>query len=492
MGSSTTTKTEIPDPTPEERELLAKAGALADANLNQMGIYTTKTETNFEQSDDYKAFQNRKTAKQSIVDNLNTQLTTLPQGPKREQAYIELQKHQRELDDILKKEETARKDFKPSYDYKIYEAPTQEVKSVIDQFGVESQQYKDSIAKYREQVGKKEKDTAELEQMAIAQTRDFLSGNFGLNEGEQKMFDELLGPMKSAALNAIDYVTNQAKENNKSVSATINEFENRIKETGMNLETGLLALEDRVKQTGLDMGKALDEELNLTRELTKMGMEDFTNSERMRLSNQAAALGRSSTDPKFIQELVSNVNREIQRTELQTGVYGAQQKMGIAERTGSGLESAQNMRMGITERTGAGLEQGAQLRMGLAEKTGDVLQGIAGQRGQLELGLADTAAQLRQQLAYGMTPSQVGLGMNVGQYQNALMQQRIANTQAAMQAPISLYDTMARERFAEPTTTQKTSGGIGDILGGVIGAGVGAAGAYSGISSAGALNKLAG
>jgi hypothetical protein len=481
MGKGgTTTTTTIPDPTPEERALLAKSGALSDAALIQMGIYTTRSDTAFEDTADYAAFQKQKT---KLQDQLTANAGKL--DPK---AYQQLQN---QLNQINKQEEDARKKFKPSTNIKVYEAPSQEIKSIIDKYGVESDQYKQALESYRQETGAKEKNLQELEAMSIQKSKDFLNGNFGLKEGEQKFFDEIINPMKDAALNAIDYVTNQAKETNKSVSEAISEFENRVKETGMDMDTALMALEDRVKQTGVDMGKALDEELSLTRELTKMGIDDFTNAERMRLSNQAASLGRSSTDPKFISELVANSDREIAKANLQTGIYGAQQKMGIAERTGSGLESAQNMRMGIAERTGAGLEGAAQSRIGLAQETGNTMQQIAGQKGQLELGMVDTASQLRQQLAYGMAPSQVGLGMNVGQYQNALVQQKIANTSAAAQAPLSLYEMQQRERMAQTTVTEKKSTGFGDVLGGVIGAGVGAASAYTGISSAGSLAKMA-
>lgn len=243
------------------------------------------------------------------------------------------------------------------------------------------------------------------------------------------------------------------------------EFKDRIRQTGMEIGDAILALENRVQQTGQDMKVALDEEISITRELNKMGIEDFTSDTRRRIAEKAAALGRSSMDPEFVAELQQEATREIQRSNLQLGAYAAEKKMGIAERTGAGLEAAARQRVALAERTGTALEGAEAQQVGYAEEG-------ARMRGGLETRLAEQGANIRSNLAFGLPPQMIGTGLDVAGYNNALIQQRMQNTMAASQMPLNLYNVQARERFAQPTTTTRQSMGLGTILGGLIGTGI--------------------
>lgn len=144
--------------------------------------------------------------------------------------------------------------------------------------------------------------------------------------------------------------------------------------------------------------------------------------------------------------------------------------MSIAERTGAGLEGTDNMRLGIAERTGQGMEGIAGQRVGYAAQAAEM-------RGALETNLAGKEADIRSNLAYGLPPQQVGMGMDVANFQNAINQQRLQNIQAGYSMPMNTYGTMARERFAQPTTTTTQTPSIASGITGFIGAAMGGVGA---------------
>ena len=350
-----------------------------------------------------------------------------------------------------------------------YSAPRKkadiETEAIRAKYGENSPEYKAAYEKYQAGKIQDEKAQQNIDKTILARTQKLLNGDYGLNDNEKKFMDELLGPMKQAGLSAISYI-DSAQTKDEGIGKALENFGNEIKQTGMNMGDALLTLDNRIRQTGEDMSAALTNTIETTKQLYKMGIEDFTSQQIMNLNTQAAALGRSPTDPRFQMDLEKNVSRQIQENDLQLGQYEAQARMGIAERTGAGLEANDQARVALAERTGQGMEGIQQARVGYAEQA-------ANMRGQLDTTLAQNEGNIRSNLAYGLPPSMIGLGQNVGSYNNAIEQQRLANlAQGGYTMPMGLYGTQAAERMAQPTTTTHSSQSIASIVGGLIGTGM--------------------
>lgn len=482
-SSTQKTETQIPEQSPEEKALMQLAtDGLMTAYLEEAGFEVTKeTGPAFEMTDTYTNFVAQKESLQSSLDQLTTQLNDPTLSPTmraniQETYYNRNAQISQQIAAIDKKIDEARGEYEPTIEYVTRQKSTAAVEQAREQYGADSQQYKDALAAEEQFQIDREASFRNLETMALEKTEAFLRGDFALNEGQKQFMDEMLGPMKDAALNAVNYIRDEAERSNTSIGDQITEFEKRVQQTGLSLGDAILEIENRVQTTGKTMNEALDEEIALSQKLVEMGLQDFTLEQRKSVAQQASALGRSPTDPNFQMELQDSVNREIERTGLQFGTYRAQQRMGIAERTGAGMEAAGQLRLGAAERTGGMMEQAAQQRISLAERTGSLREEAARLAGATGMGIAEAEAQLRQQMAMGMAPQQIGLGFDVSQFQSAMAQQRMANMASAMNAPLNLFQIQQRERMAQPTQTTTSTPSMGSIVGGIIGTGLQAGG----------------
>jgi len=483
-SSETKNETTIPEPTPEERALLSLSNSMMQAYLQGAGFDVTSTSTSFDDSDQAQSFARRRQQLQDQIDDLNNRISqassgSTPGGSKgagSRAGYDAIQQFNNnknrlyaQMNQLDEEEQQARSDYKPQIQYNVREKADFATEEARRRYGADSPEYQAAYNNYVQNKVKTEADDNAIKSSLMDKTKKLLSGDYGLNAGEQQFMDQLLGPMKTAGLNAINYIES-AQTTDQGIGKALTDFGNQIKQTGMDMGDAVLALENRIKQTGVDMNKALDDEVATTKELIRMGIEDFTSAQRRDISSQAANLGRSPTDPEFQRQLQDLATREITRSDLQLGQYAADKRMSIAERTGAGLEGTDNMRLGIAERTGQGMEGIAGQRVGYAAQAAEM-------RGALETNLAGKEADIRSNLAYGLPPQQVGMGMDVANFQNAINQQRLQNIQAGYSMPMNTYGTMARERFAQPTTTTTQTPSIASGITGFIGAAMGGVGA---------------
>jgi len=298
---------------------------------------------------------------------------------------------------------------------------------------------------------------------------------------------------------------------------TFDEYEKKLRETKLDVFSALDAVGDQILKTGKDMETSLTNVVATNKELLKMGIEDYTGQVTKNISTNAALLGRSPDDPEYSLEIQNQISRQIKSGQLDLASMEAQGMLSIKERTGTGLENLGLQKASVTAGTGEALAGAAMgrgqessriaetagisrqnlfgqsgfARQNLLGQSGFAKQNLLGQMGQTRLGLIqgegisdvgleESAANLRWQIGAGMPPSQTSLGVGVGQYNQAVDQQRINNAMVAMNAPMGLYGTYAQERFAQPTTTsnQKTQMSRGLIAANFGMAGVEAAGNF--------------
>lgn len=189
---------------------------------------------------------------------------------------------------------------------------------------------------------------------------------------------------------------------------------------------------------GIELSSLIQEQgvqaLNDLREIrarSDRAFQLFTEEERQNLLDTAAASGRGPTDPQLLREFAGTLGKE----------FSAQQ---------AGLTEAER---GIGNLT-------RQQLLTLARTQG-------GQGGVLEAQKAATKAAQKFSLQTGL-PAQIQVGAQSAQLASALDYQNLLNNSAIQGMIQGQTSPLTQERFAQPTTTQKTGFSILDALGGVL------------------------
>ena len=564
-GSKTTETTTIPPPSPEELAMMNLAtDGLMTAYLNDAGYDVTKTMGSYQDDPEYASLQTQKSSIQEQINSLNGQLQGATSNQQQQQIMMQMNGLNTQMNDAVNKEINLAS--KPqSIQYKVNKKP-----EVAAQEALFNQK------------------TTAIQMQSFDIAEKFLKGDMSFTSGQQEFMDSVLGPMKQAGLDAVKYLKDAAGITKESMEAAISgvetqvkatgaageadigkigeevkatgaageadlgkvgaqvkdtgakmlealaKYKDQIKQTGLSMGDAILDFSENVKKTGADMGAAIEESLSSSKALMEMGITDFNLEVKKQMSAQAASLGRSVTDPEFINEMQQQVNKNICQASLQFGALSAQQKaevalqtglgmqeasklkLAAAQQTGAGLEAAEQMGMGIAQQTGQGLENVAMQKFGLGQQTGQGLQNIAqmkfglGQEtglglqniaqmklglaekmggmgeqaalmaGQYGMGAAQAGADLKSQLGLVLPSSLIGIGQGIGQQQFAQNQAQLGNLQAGFAMPMSVAEMGLKERMAQTTKVTQKSGGVGGFLGGLIGTGLGVAGMFSG------------
>lgn len=301
-------------------------------------------------------------------------------------------------------------------------------------------QQEKELATSLEQEGMKDEITKKF----MENTLKYVSGDFSINDKQKEQIAEIFAPHK--ALIEKSFGTDMSFED---VNKVVSDFEKGANESGLGLDAAVGAVGAQILRTGKSMEDALKDTISTHQKLLDMNIQDTTGEMTRKVNEQAAAMGRDPTDPEFQNEIQQTVSREIARGQAELGGMEAQAKIGIKERTGAGLED------------------------------------VTRQRAAQQMGVQEAATNLRMQAASGSIPSQVGLGMNVAQFQDALTQQRFANMG---QVPTNLASMYRQERLAGGTTTSKQKGSPLSML---LGLGSAAGSIYGGISQAGGYSSMA-
>lgn len=533
-GSEQTQKTEIDPASAAEQEIMNMAtDVLLPSYMEQSGYEMTPTTTttydNPELVESYKSQLADFDAQIAAAGDLPMQ----PGGQANAQKAALLRQKDNIQNKLNKELESARAEV--SYDYELNE------------IGQRQQDMRMKSLDYQE----------EMTEAFMTSARKFMAGDFSITETQKQAIQESMANIREpveamlnevntefentgksmtealggymdeirntglstgAALNAIGERMADTKEN---VLAGIGEEESRLAQTGLNVKAALQGVQTEIDKTGASALESLEKSFEIHNTLARRGMEDFYKEQRRASANKAAALGRSSMDPQFQQEMQDNMMRKIETLTLQNAEREALMRSGLLESTGQRRESALMEGAGFEERLGMADIEAARRRTGaaestgirreglgaeqaaLAERQGRQMEGAAGQRigiaervgagreqtAQQRAALAESTAQfgenMRWQQGMGIPAQQIGIGMNVAEYQNAVRQQGMANAAQGIGVVQQAGQPMFQERMAQPTTTTKQSG---SVLGGILG-GIGAVGSLAG-AGAGAFEGV--
>ncbi|KKW45091.1 MAG: hypothetical protein UY96_C0032G0005 [Parcubacteria group bacterium GW2011_GWB1_56_8] len=470
-GKSQTAKTSIPEWSNSEQALYEDLfmSDLMPASMEQLGFKTEKTETTWDGSDQQKSFADRRERTQEQLAQYKD--VRMPS----EGTLLQRNRLNQELAQIDREETEAKDNFEPEVTWDTRPAYDPRTEQIIRDKGIGSAEAKNAILASEESDIQRYEKTRQLEDLSIDRAMKVVSGDLSLNEGEQKFFDQVIGPLKEAYGNTVTYLRESADEMGSDLNKAVDAFVDQVGQTKMSMSDAITEIETRVKDTGQTMSESLKESIELSKAQAKMGLEDFSLETRQQLQNQAASLGRSATDPRFIKQFGKDVMREMERQNLALSQQEVQGKMAIQERTGTGLEEAAKMRFGVEERTGQQLESATQQRLGIAENVAGLRTEAARAKGAGGVSVAQAAGNLRGTLAYGLAPQQIAAGLDVARYNQALKATEAQNAQAASNMPFMASQYLQKERIAQPTTTTTQGFGAMDVIGGLVGTGLRAA-----------------
>lgn len=446
----------------QEKQLLQMVTqTLLPAYLDQQGYNVTTKDIPFEES--------------SQAKTLNQNIQKAQDAYNSADAGMDAAVAKNKLSDAKKAYTKAQSAYIPTTGYTLDKKDPPYLEAVKKKYGSTSSEYTNAKSTYETNNIAKEKDLADIQTQSIANAKKFLNGDFSINDQQKAYIKDLYAPISSA----IDKMTS---DNLEQTTKTFEDFRKSVADTSLSVSQALDAVGTQIKQTGSDMKTALDTTIETNKALMKMGIEDKTGEITKRTNTLAASLGRSPTDPEFQKEIQTSVSREIERGTLNLADMQARGELSIAERTGSGLEGVARSKVNLAESTGNKLEDAA---MQEGQQKGNII----GTAGSMRTNLASQTADTTFKMGANM-PQQIQVGYGATQFDNAMIQQRLANAGAAMSAPTGVFGTFAGERYRQPTTTTERPWGVQDYIGTALGVGNLAMGAYTGMSQANAMRGL--
>lgn len=496
-SSTTINKTEIPEPTAQEKAMMdMMTNNLMPAALEAQGYEVIKSQGTYEETGEYERFTEKRTRFTKERTELEEQLATLQGGAftgskQNEMAMLQSQISQinRQLDTVDKEEDDFLEDYDPQMTYKTRRLDSPEVERARTLAGdnwATDPTYLALKEEYEEEKVAKGKQRSEIEQKFMDVTEKFLDGDYSITKEQGELLKKNMAPIRAAVTDMFTKAREESEGTEKDLLSTLNEtfteFDKRVESTHLSTMDALDVVGDQILKTGSDMEAALENTVSIQKELMEMGIEDYSGKVLKQVAGNAAMLGRSPDDPEYTQEIAKTIAREVKSGMLNLGAMEAQGVLSIKERTGGALEQLGMTRAELVSQRGqklegSALDRGGQ-KMNIEGRYGDQATQMRMQEGQANVGLEEQAANMRWQVGAGMAPQQASLGMGVSQYQNALEQQGIANAKGAMMTPMPMVDYQARERHAQPTTTTTKSP---SVLGSVFGAITGAVGAGASI-----------
>ncbi len=333
-------------------------------------------------------------------------------------------------------------------------------------------------------VGSWTEEDKDIHSQIMNLTKKLLKGDFSLSPEMQKQIDDSVGRVREPALKMIEEMEGQVGKTYKTMQDAITSYADRIKQTGLEIGDALDEVGRQVKATGASMSDALETSISYNRQLTEMGLQDINKELRKNMAEKAAQLGRAPTDPNFIKELQAETQKEMQRAYLQQGALEAEGRMGIAERTGSGLESVAQQKASLAERTGSGLEEAEANRMSWAERTALAKEDLMRERGQVNVGAAEMGEQMRWKYGTEFPLTAIQIGQGGLEWSNRFNTQIPMSNILTSWSPITGQQTYGfNERASQPTTTVTQTPSAADVVGGF--AGIAATGAGLGMQGYG-------
>lgn len=522
MYSSTTKQeTKIPEKTEDEKALDAMMiDVILPSYMESIGYSMKRNDTvTYKNPEKVKSLEAQR-------DSLNSQISSAKSSGK------DASKLQSELSQIESQLDTeyANKTTDVSYDYELNE--TGQMMKEINEKAVNYQSesmdiFMDTYRKFSSGDYSITDAQKELINTQLGTVRDAVFAMFdeaektadetgvSINEAIDNYANEInkTGLSVGAALGAIE---DRIKLNKEGLLAGISEEEKRVGDTGLAVKSALQGVMDEINKTG-EQTKALYEDLFETKKiLVENQMKDVYDQNQRKVADRAALLGRSPMDPQFQNELLDNLQKNIKTAQLELSAQESEALAGLEERTGQRREQLKMQMAAFEESQGGKMEQLGAKRTEVENQTGQQLTDVAGQKAQLaqrqgealegaaasradvasqvgqakqnialskaglETELQQTGMNLAQQYGVGIPASQIGLGIDIAGFGQATQAQQAAIQSGALGSTNAISSRMLQERMAQPTTTTTQNPGFGNVLTGLIGAGLSGAGALMG------------
>jgi hypothetical protein len=465
MNSKTTQETTLPPESAEEIQMnkMFTEGYMP-MFMGQAGYEMSSGEKDYTEYPEYQQLQE---SREQVLKNVN------------ESEGVQRDAWENMLKEIDKKEEELKTRAAKESSFSMRKLGSPRLERIRSEFGPDSTQYKEAQAAEEALTIESDDMKRATQRLFMEKTQKFLRGDFSITPEQAQLIEQNMAPQRAALTKMYDEMEEITDEN---VNAVMDKYTEEAETLKMETDQLLGAIGEQISKGEENLETALQRTIDTRSELMRMGIEDFSGEMTKKVASNAAAMGRDPSDPAYQQEIQKSVSREIERGELQLAEIEARGVLGIKSRAEEQRLGLAGQRLDIAQRRGA---ERIGLATGLERERGQRRLGIAEARGGALTGLEQQAANLRFQVGGGMAPQQLGAAGQSMSLQNALAQQRLANLQAAGQAPFQMGGRLAQLRGAQPTTTTTKPFSFADLLG--IGGGVaGIAGGVMGARAAGA------
>jgi len=303
-------------------------------------------------------------------------------------------------------------------------------------------------------------DTIFDDMMSVA--KQVISGEYHLPESMETDITDSIQSIRGPVMGLIDGLDEIAKSTGVDMKSAITKYETELQKTGSDMMTEL--------STAMEKAKGYHSEaVKTNRDLANMNFDEISEDISKQMMHKSAMMGRSTTDPAFNEQMAENLSKVKSKQELGLAQFD------IAGRESLSKYEAEN-RLGITERTGSGMEQGQLMRGQIDEKTGAALAGNQQQRVGFEQQLGNQRENMRWNMRTALPQQQMAMAGSAIEAQNRYLYGMPAERIATAMAPVTGQQTgWMREQMGNRQGSTSTAPGWGSAFGTAIGVGASAA-----------------
>jgi len=501
FSSSTTQKTEIAPPSPEELEYMSVLNGLMLSQIAEAG-YIPKAVEKTTYQDESKA--NSYKAQISTIDKQIAELKKdieinpirpggtpgwrgastgdIQDGRARQLNQLEGEKFkvQQELNAIPQTTFT---------DYTIEKEEDPRVRDAIEKYGPDAQQVRDMRAQISQEEVYSAESSAQITKDYLDKMKKLVNGDYSYTDQQKAQTAKYFEPIRETLTKTTDLLLDEADTNQANLFEYVNSYMNEIERTGIDTLDALNASLIQVEKSGQELMKIAQGVNEKYENKAKFEFDLLSQQADEKAANQAALLGLppgSMVEKKQASAMKYNA---LQSVLLDMELQEANRALGVAEKTEGDKKQISLAKADLALQQGGKKEALAGTSLNIAQQAGQQKMNAKSAYAQSLLGIEQDQMNLLYNAAVGQLPQQASAAQGYMGFGEQMQSSNIGQLNTPADIARSGYQTEAQKQMAQTTTTTTSRPSVFSSIAGGIGALSGAAqGIMSGI---GAMNPVA-
>ncbi len=492
FSSSTTQKTEIAPPSPEELEYMSVLNGLMLSQIAEAGYEAMPVEkTTYQDEAKANSFKAQISTIDKQLSDLKKDIEINPIRPGgvsgwRGQSTGDIQDpraaqlNQLEAEKFKAQQELNKIPQTTFTDYSIAKKEDPRVADAIKKYGPDSAEVRD----IRDTISQEEVFSAEA---SADITRDYLTnmkklvnGDYSFTEQQKAQTAKYFDPIRETLTKTTDLLVDEAETNQSNLFDYVNKYMDQIDQTGIDTLDALNASLVQVEKSGQELMKIAQGVNEKYENKAKFEFDLLSQQADEKAANQAALLGLppgSMVEKKQASALKYNA---LQSVLLDMELQEANRSLGIAEQTEAGKKQISLAKADLALQQGSKREGLAGTKLNIAQQTGQSKLATKGAYAQSLLGIEQDQMNLLYNAAVGQLPQQASAAQGYLGFGEQMQSSNINQLDTPANIAKYGYGTEAQKQMAQTTVTTKSSPSIFSSIAGGIGA---LAGATSGVMS---------